>query len=114
MILKFDIGFALKNECGEYETKSISLFEMEKINESSPSLQINISKNREYRLRIKCSLCGEYHYYKYSLKDLTRREMVIGGCENLGVPLFYLGNNIKVITTVNKLNRIKERSIAMI
>lgn len=113
-MLKYDMCFALKNEYGEYETKSISLFEMDKIKRGFPSLQIDIRRNKEYMIKIKCSLCGEYHNYKYNLTDLTKREMVIGGCENLGLPLFYLGNNVKVLNTIRKLNSIKERSFAMI
>ena len=114
MVLRYDMGFALKNEYGEYETRSISLFEMEKINKMNSVLQVDISKNKEYRFKIKCSLCGEYHQYKYNLNDLTKRDMVIGGCESLGVPLFYLGNNMKVLTTISKLNSIREKNFAMI
>jgi hypothetical protein len=114
LLLNTEVCFALKNNFGEYETKDVSVFEIDKINKSFSSLEIKLVRNREVSFKLKCPLCGDYHNYNYSLNDFIRREMVIGGCESLGMPLFFVGSSRKVKQRINKFNDINREKIAMI
>jgi hypothetical protein len=108
------ISFALKNILGQYEINEFSLFEIDKISKKFPNLNISISRQKEVGFRIECPLCGEYHKYSYNLNEFVKREMVIGGCEVLGIPLFYIGNKFKVFQRVSKINEVNKNVSAMI
>lgn len=114
LLIDTDISIALKNLYGEYEIKEISLFELGKLRSGFPSLEVILNRNKEINFRIKCPLCGEYHYYNYNIKDLLKKDMLIGGCEILGMPIFYIGNCSKVYQRISKYNKINKAICAMI
>lgn len=114
MLLNTDISFALKNTLGEYDIKDISIFELENLNKKFSGFKISLNRNKEVNIRIKCPLCGEEHNYFYSINDILNREMIIGGCEVLGMPLFYMGNKFKVLQRISKFNEINRNRWAMI
>ncbi|WP_127837046.1 hypothetical protein [Clostridium prolinivorans] len=114
MLLTTDISIALKNHYGQYEIKEISLFELNKLKNSFLNLDVRLNKNKEVSFRLKCPLCGEYHYYKYNINEILKRDMVIGGCEILGMPLFFIGDCRKVNWRIKKYNQINKSIYAMI
>ena len=114
MIFNTDMSIALKNFYGQYDLKNFSLFEINKINESFTSLKVKIQNNEEIILKIKCPLCGNYHQYKYSVNEFARRKIIIGGCEVLGLPLFYIGNHYKVKQKISRIDGINKEVCAMI
>jgi hypothetical protein len=113
MLLNTDISIALKNYSGCYDLKRFSIFEINQINKSFTSLEVKIY-GKTISFEFKCSLCGKYHYYKYGINELIKKEIIVGGCEVLGLPLFYLGNYDKVKTIVNKHNNTNKQVYAML
>ncbi len=107
MLMDMDVSMAIKNIYGQYDIKSFSLFEIEKINGSFTYFKVKVT-NGWIVIRIKCSLCDNYHCYRYSVNEFVRRELIIGGCESLGLPLFYIGNYNKVKEIVDKCNDINK------
>lgn len=114
MLLNTEISLALKNTSGQYEIKEFSLFEMDNVMKNIPSIDIHVNRSKEFSFRLTCPLCGEKHSYSYSISELFKREMVIGGCENLGMPLFFIGNNRKVHQRIKRFNEINKNISAMI
>lgn len=114
MLLDTDISIALKNHYGQYEIREISLFELDKIKNKFPNFEAKFNRNKEVNFRLKCPLCGEYHYYSYSINELLKRDMLIGGCEVFGMPIFFIGNGRKVHQRINKYNQINKSIYAMI
>ena len=114
MLFNMDIAMAFKNMKGQYEIEKFSLFEIEKINKKFPSHEMKINKNKEVIIKVSCPLCGEKHYYKYNLSELLKREMTIGGCEILGIPVFYIGGKEKIEQRVNKYIEINKQLFEMI
>ena len=87
---------------GQYETKNLTIFEINNMNKQYSNLEIIGNKNKEVTFKIKCPICNKYHYYKYNIVSIMKSEMVIGGCELLGIPIFFIGNNEKVNERINK------------
>lgn len=105
---------ALKNSKGEYKIEELTIFEIENMNARFPSLKVELHKRNEILIKVKCSLCGEYHFYNYNINELLKRNMVIGGCEQLGLPIFLIGKNQKVIEKVNEHRKTIKKIYAMI
>jgi len=114
MLLNTDVSIALKNFYGDYDINRFSLFETNRINENFISLKVKVQNNREIILMVKCPICGKEHYYKYSVNEFVRRKLIIGGCEALGEPLFYIGKYDKVSEKISQFRNINSRIYAMI
>jgi hypothetical protein len=114
MLFNTDMSIALKNFYGHYDINRFSLFETNKINENFTSLKVKVQNNREIILKVKCPLCGNYHCYRYSINEFVKRKLIIGGCEALGEPLFYIGNYDKVNEKVNQFKSTNKKMYAMI
>jgi len=108
------ISIAFKNSCDQYEIEQFSLFEVEKVNRRFTSMKVKINRNKEIQFKVKCPLCGEEHHYGYSIGEFIKRDMIIGGCEVLGVPLFYIGDGDKVGKRIKRYREISEELYAMI
>lgn len=113
MLLNTDISIALKNFYGQYDINRFSLFERNKINRNFISLQVKVNNNG-IMLKLRCPLCGKYHYYRYSLNEFIKKSLIVGGCEVLGMPLFYVGSYDKVKQRVRRHNQINKKLYAMI
>lgn len=114
MLINTDISFAIKNACGQYEINESSIFHMEKLKSKFPLVNIDTEKNKVLKIQVKCPICSERHVYNYNINDLFKREMIIGGCENSGTPVFYLGNHNKLLERIQKLNNISSKLYAML
>lgn len=112
VLLDMDISIALKNFSGSYDVKNFSLFETSKIGERFPSLKLK-TVNKGISIEIKCPVCEGFHYYRYSFNELIKRELIVGGCEVLGIPLFYIGNYDKVKQRVDRCNNVNRSLYAM-
>lgn len=114
MIFNTNIAIALKNFSGEYEIKELTIFEMENLNKSFPSIEVNINKSTEIVMKVKCPLCLGYHFYNYTVNDIIKRHMVIGGCEELGIPIFFIGKSNNVEQKVSEYKQSIKELYAMI
>jgi hypothetical protein len=114
LIFDTNIAIALKNSNGEYKIEELTIFEMESMNIRFPSLSVEMHKANEIVIKVKCPLCGECHLYHYNINELLKRNMVIGGCEQLALPIFFIGKNEKVIQKVKEHRQTIKRIRAMI
>ena len=114
MIFDTNIAMALKNFNSEYKIEELTIFEIGSLNTRFPSLNVELHKGNEIVIMVKCPLCGEGHLYHYNINELLKRNMVIGGCEQLALPIFLIGKNLKVIEKVNEHKQTIKRIRAMI
>jgi hypothetical protein len=114
MLLDTDVSIALKNFYGHYDINRFSLFETNRINECFASLEVKVKNNREVIFKIKCPVCGKDHCYRYGVNEFVRRKLIVGGCEALGEPLFYIGKYDKVNGKINQLKNVNSKVYAMI
>lgn len=103
---------AFKNISGKYDIKDFSIFEINKLNRNFTSVEAKANK-KTIVIKLRCPVCGEIHSYNYTVNDFVRREIIVGGCENFGIPLFYIGNDEKVRQHANKYNEICRQVYAM-
>lgn len=113
MLFNTDISIALKNFQGFYDIETFSVFEINKINKNFTSLEIK-NYNKAIFFKVKCPHCGKHHNYKYSINEFIKKELIIGGCEVLGLPLFYMGDYNRVNKRVSRYNNINKQLYAMI
>lgn len=114
MILNANMSIAVKNFYDQYDIEVFSLFELNRVNETFTSLTVKVQNNKEVVLKISCPVCGNYHYYRYAIGEFVKRKLIVGGCEVLGVPLFYIGYEHEVIKKANRHNSINKRICATI
>jgi len=114
LLFNTGVSIAFKNACDQYEIEQFSLFEIEKVNSRFASMKVKNNRNKEIQFKVKCPLCGEEHHYNYSISEFVKRDMIIGGCEALGVPLFYIGDREKVDKRIKRYREISEELYAMI
>jgi hypothetical protein len=114
LIFDTNIAVALKNSNGEYKIEELTIFELENINIRFSTLNVEIHKGNEIVIMAKCPLCGEGHLYYYNINELLKRNMVIGGCEQLALPIFFIGKNEKVIQKVKEHRQTIKKIRAMI
>ncbi|OFI06190.1 hypothetical protein CLOACE_12230 [Clostridium acetireducens DSM 10703] len=113
MLVNTYISFALKDENNKYNILNTSLFELNNINNYFTSVKV-MKKSNQIIFKVKCSLCNEYHNYKYNVNDIINEKVIIGGCDRLGSILFFIGNKYKIIKKVNRYNSIHSKIYAMI
>jgi predicted RNA-binding Zn-ribbon protein involved in translation (DUF1610 family) len=114
LIFDTNIAIALKNSNGEYKIEELTIFEIESMNARFSSLNVELYKTNEIVIKVKCPLCGEVHIYHYNINELLKRNMVIGGCEQLALPIFFIGKNEKVIQKVKEHRQTIKKIQAMI
>lgn len=105
MLLGTNVSIAIKNS-RNYGVKSFSLFNCAELSENLSALQISLVNKTEVMIKVECEYCGGIHFYKYNLHDFIKKQLIVGGCEALGFPLFYVGKELKVRDTINKVNKI--------
>lgn len=114
MLIDTAISAVFKNSLGQYETVETSLFNFIDIDKQFSNVETNLKSFMEIQLRVKCPLCEDYHYYSYSASELKRSSMVIGGCEKIGSPIFFIGNKEKVEEKINKYKEVSKKIYAML
>ncbi|APH22748.1 hypothetical protein CF088_08030 [Clostridium botulinum] len=114
MIIQTELGIAIKNAFGKYELIDFSLFNTSKINEYELGLTINKSNKGSIVITAKCHICNNIHKYNYNIDEFLKREIIVGGCEILGIPLFYIGNKSTIEERVYKQNQIFDKIYMMV
>lgn len=114
MLLDSNISIAIKDESGKYIIKNTCFFKLKELNKEITSLNSIKIFNGEILFNICCPLCGESHCYTYSLKELISRDILIGGCDEIGIPVFYIGNYEKIRKRILNYDNINKDIYAMI
>jgi len=112
MVLETDRTIALKNNEGTYNIDTISLFKGEAADVSISIARQKSKPGRNLTLKVRCPLCGGIHSYKYGLRDFFVRQIVVGGCEFTGMPLFYIGDAEKVQEKISRIKKIEKKICA--
>lgn len=114
-VMVYDMNFcvAVKDDSGKYNTMDFSMFNLDKANDFFENMQVEIEGNRQACIKVRCPYCGEEHSYSYSFEELLNREILVGGCESIGVPLFFVGKHAKVMRRVFKYNEVNNKFYAM-
>jgi len=107
------VSAAFKNSLGQYDVKRIYIFNIADINKYFKHIEINFFPKKEIHLNVKCPMCGEKHCYSYDIANIINGSMVIGGCENIGYPIFFIGDKEKVEEKINKYKEVNEKIYAM-
>lgn len=114
MLLDTIISIAFKNSLGQYDVKRISIFEINSISIYFNCSHVAWINNKEVEFKIECPICGECHYYYYNIMEFVKGSMIIGGCEKVGYPIFFIGNSEKVEEKINKYNEVNRNIYEMI
>lgn len=114
LLLDTNVAMALKDSNGQYKVEELTIFEIESMKSKFPCLYVKLQKGNEILIKVKCSICSEYHSYHYNINELLKTNMVIGGCEQLALPIFFIGKNEEVIKKVNEHRQTIEKIYAMI
>jgi hypothetical protein len=113
MLYNTDICLAVKNEQGRYIIRKFTVFELDNIFSSIPSFKLKTRKQKEIVFSVKCSLCGENHEYNFRTNEFLKRDMLAGGCETTGMPLFFIGKYERVNAHTQKHNEICSKFYAI-
>ncbi|EJO5346207.1 hypothetical protein NRP93_000242 [Clostridium botulinum] len=114
MIIETELGIAIKNTLGKYELVDFSLFYPSRINEYKLGITINKSNSKNIVITAKCHICNNIHKYTYNIDEFLKREIIVGGCEILGMPLFYIGNKFIIKQRAYKQNQIFDEIYMMV
>lgn len=114
MVMDSVISVAFKNHIGQYDLKRLSIFEIRSMSKYFELVNGVYTNNKEIEVKIKCPICGEYHCYAYRISDLIKGTMVIGGCEKVGSPVFFIGKTEKVEEKINKYIEVNKKIYAML
>ncbi|WP_102401459.1 hypothetical protein [Haloimpatiens massiliensis] len=105
MLLNTNIIIAIKDKHSKYVVEKTNIFGIKQISNKITPFKISI-KNKELILKVNCPLCNRIHGYKYKVNSLVNREMLIGGCETLNTPLFFIGEENSVMKKINKYEQV--------
>lgn len=102
MIINASVGIAFKEKNGEYFKVKKSLFELCGLIQEDHSSYLISRKNKDIIFKINCPICGEKHQYTYRMQDIISKELLVGGCEITGMPVFYIGKEEKLKNIIHK------------
>lgn len=105
MLFDDKVCVAFKNFDGQYIVNDFSVFELNNINQDFTWVKFKMD-SKNISISVQCPICGEKHIYKYTISDFVKRQVIIGGCENFAIPVFYIGNDKKVRRHVDRYNEV--------
>lgn len=114
MLYNFDIRIAVKNSINCYKSYDISIFKLKSISDYLPNVNVKITKSKGVFVRYNCPICGEQHENSYNIKDLLKKQLIIGGCDVTGSPIYFIGQPMKVNKYISKYNEINSKVYAML
>ncbi len=114
MLYNFVIRLAVKDLSNCYKSYDLSIFKLKSISDYLPNINVTITKAKRILVRYNCPICGEEHEISYNIKDLIRKQLIIGGCDITGSPVYFIGQPIKVSKYISKYNEINSKIYAML
>lgn len=112
MLYNTNLCFAIKNSCGKYNIKDISMFQISDLNNSRFS--IKLSKEGSFFIRVNCPICGEKHYYKYWSNEFLNGKIVMGGCKILSSNIFFIGDKEYIEEQIKDYNNLNNKIYALL
>lgn len=113
-MINSNITIALKNHMIKYEIREISIFKLSSLKYEFDSIKNVSIQDRQVCLEIVCPLCGRNHQYEYSIQEFLNSKLIVGGCKEIYIPLFYIGNHKKVIEKVKLFNSTNNKIYALL
>lgn len=113
MTFNTSIAVAMKSRYGGYNIREITIFELKKADALFDNFELEL-KNKKIKIKFKCPICDKYHNFSYNICDVYKREILIGGCETLGVPIILLGRVDKVKYRLEKYIEINKKAYMLI
>lgn len=113
MIINTNIAIAFRGIYGNFNFNEITLFDLGNVNGQIKNFKM-LKNNKEVVITTKCPVCSKYHCYKYSLSELRSKSLIIGGCEEIGIPVFFIGKSSNVKQRISSYNKINKEILAMI
>lgn len=113
MILDTSISIALKNQFGQYDIKSTSLFKIKEANNLSELMKIDLKNKNTVIIKAKCPLCSKWHSFNFCVNDMINQELILCGCKTLGTPVLFIGEDKNVRSRVKKYNKIIKETYAI-
>ncbi|MCR3758363.1 hypothetical protein [Clostridium felsineum] len=113
MTFNTSIVIALKNKYGSYDINEVTIFELKELNILYDNFELHV-ENKKINIKIKCNVCDEYHNFSYNISDIFKREVLIGGCETLGIPVIFIGRPDKVENRIKKYSETNKKLYMMI
>lgn len=91
MDISMEMVLASKGRDLSYNIQELNLFSLREKNQISKEVYINKKKNGDMVFSVFCNICEEYHLYNMPLKNLIKKNILVLGCNALGIPLIILG-----------------------
>lgn len=113
LVYSTDISIAFKDKLGLYKIKNITLFDLHTLSQLFPITDFKM-QDKEVNFSVKCPICDNNHLYRYTINEFIKKEMIIGGCEDIGKPIFVFGNQFKVLRFIDRYNEINKKIYAML
>ncbi|WP_097026598.1 hypothetical protein [Clostridium peptidivorans] len=113
-MINSNITIALKNHMIKYEIRKVSIFKLSSLKYEINSIKNVIIENRQVCLEIVCPLCGQNHKYEYSIQEVLNSKLIVGGCKEIYIPLFYIGDQEKVLEKVKLFNSTNNKVYALL
>ncbi|WP_163192869.1 hypothetical protein [Clostridium thermarum] len=114
MLYNTELKIAVKDTESRYNMIDTSIFEIESTSKHLPNFQSKITKAKDVYVKVKCPICGEYHEAKYKISDLLKKQLVVGGCELTGSPIFFVGKPMRINKYISKYNEVNSKLYAML
>jgi hypothetical protein len=114
MLYNTELKIAVKDMESRYNMVDTSIFEIESTSKHLPNFQSKLLRSKEIQVKIKCPICVEYHETKYGIRELLKKQLVIGGCELTGTPVYFLGKPMKISKYISKYNEVNNKIYAML
>lgn len=112
-MINSNITIALKNHMIKYKIREVSIFKLSSLKYEIDSIRNVSIESRQVCLEIACPLCAQNHRYEYSIQEVLNSKLIIGGCKEIYIPIFYIGDHKKVIEKVKLFNSTNNKVYAL-
>lgn len=106
MIFNTEIAIAFKDEQGRYIKFNGTVFGLSGLIKRYHAAKIIFYRKKQIAFSVKCPICEEVHNYVYEIRDIVDKELIVGGCEKIGIPIFYIGKENGISDIIKKQHEV--------